>query len=337
MRARGIARSQLGAGVAAPPTPVGRGQERCGIAGRQGGALSVCVDFTLPQTATAGVRKAWRDARGHEWADVELDVRWEDWSAGSDTRVALDGSARQQPDVRLPLAPSNPSAVPPVQRRCVRERLLDRVERGDGVVVIPAVALAAPRALTLRRCDRLDADALERDTDVAVRGCSRSRSERCRSSARGTPAAPVRGVRSLRVEILGVIVASQLASTGCDPCGPPAEPLVTVEVVISQNVQPRETDYLHLEMQNAAGAHVTSYHVPVASIESFPFEHLLGNCDGTPQQSGTFTIRGWLSLQRYDAIAPAPTDPQDQTTVAVVCRNDGCYAAGAVALEITAP
>ncbi len=124
-------------------------------------------------------------------------------------------------------------------------------------------------------------------------------------------------------------------SAGCDPCGPSAEPLVSTEVVIAQEVQPRQDDYLHLEMLNAAGEHVTSYDRPVSSIDSFPFEHLLGNCDGTPQQSGMFTIRGWLSLQPY-ATEPAPGDPQDQTTVAVVC-DDACEAAGPVALLIRRP
>ena len=91
VRARGTATSQLGPGVAAPPMPVAAGQERCGTAGGAPGVLSACIDFNLPQTATVGVRKAWRDRRGRERGDLELDVRWEDWSDGSVTRVEVDG------------------------------------------------------------------------------------------------------------------------------------------------------------------------------------------------------------------------------------------------------
>lgn len=47
-------------------------------------ALAACVDIDLPQTATVGVRYVMRDAAGNEKADVELDVRWEDWDSKCD-------------------------------------------------------------------------------------------------------------------------------------------------------------------------------------------------------------------------------------------------------------
>jgi len=54
-------------------------------------ALKACVYFSLPQTASFGARWIYRDATGAEVADMEVDVRWEDWSAVSDYRVVVDG------------------------------------------------------------------------------------------------------------------------------------------------------------------------------------------------------------------------------------------------------
>jgi long-chain fatty acid transport protein len=54
------------------------------------GAIKTCVDFTLPQTASVGARWVFRDGAGLEAGDVELDVKWEDWSAGSITQNTSD-------------------------------------------------------------------------------------------------------------------------------------------------------------------------------------------------------------------------------------------------------
>ena len=85
-------------------------------AGGQENALKSCIDFDLPQTATLGVR--WviaRDASGEgpagagsggrEIADIELDVKWENWSSSSasDYDVVVDG---QSNDTGLPLRPT---------------------------------------------------------------------------------------------------------------------------------------------------------------------------------------------------------------------------------------
>lgn len=91
--------------------PLEAGIEPGCAAGGQEGALKSCVDFDLPQTAALGVR--WiivRDrlggdaARGREVADIELDVKWEDWSSGSasDYNIVVDG---QSDDTGLPLRP----------------------------------------------------------------------------------------------------------------------------------------------------------------------------------------------------------------------------------------
>ena len=81
-------------------------------AGGQLGALESCVDFTLAQTATLGVR--WVIARdtagdtssggpGNEIADIELDIKWEGWSGASDFTVNVDG---QSETTGLPLQTS---------------------------------------------------------------------------------------------------------------------------------------------------------------------------------------------------------------------------------------
>jgi hypothetical protein len=64
-------------------------------AGGVPGALKACVDLTLPQTAAVGARWSFRDGAGNERADVELDVKWEDWSAGSDYEIIVDGQSMQ--------------------------------------------------------------------------------------------------------------------------------------------------------------------------------------------------------------------------------------------------
>jgi long-chain fatty acid transport protein len=52
--------------------------------------LKACVTTKIPQFATLGARYVFRDGAGAEKADVELDLRWENWSAASDTLVVVD-------------------------------------------------------------------------------------------------------------------------------------------------------------------------------------------------------------------------------------------------------
>ncbi len=58
-------------------------------------ALKACIDLDLPQFATVGARYILRGADGREKADIELDVRWENWGStdASDTQVRVDGKA----------------------------------------------------------------------------------------------------------------------------------------------------------------------------------------------------------------------------------------------------
>lgn len=65
----------------------------------QGGtpeALSMCLFLDLPQTASAGARYIIATHPRHgELADIELDVKWEDWSSASDYRVRVNGMSEQ--------------------------------------------------------------------------------------------------------------------------------------------------------------------------------------------------------------------------------------------------
>jgi long-subunit fatty acid transport protein len=57
-------------------------------------ALKTCVNFSLPQQAGGGARWIWRQA-GEERADVEMNVVWENWSAGtaSEYELIVDGKS----------------------------------------------------------------------------------------------------------------------------------------------------------------------------------------------------------------------------------------------------
>lgn len=75
-------------GVGTEPIP--DDQVRCAPGGREG-ALKICFDLKIAQSAQAGGRYIFRDAAGKERADIELDVRWEDWSASADNQITADG------------------------------------------------------------------------------------------------------------------------------------------------------------------------------------------------------------------------------------------------------
>lgn len=54
-------------------------------------AVKACVTVKIPQTVAVGARWVKRDAKQREVMDVELDVRWEQWSAASDYEIVVDG------------------------------------------------------------------------------------------------------------------------------------------------------------------------------------------------------------------------------------------------------
>jgi long-chain fatty acid transport protein len=82
--------------------PVPDAQAVCAAGGSRG-AISTCVDTTIPQTATVAGRYVLRDEDRDEVGDVELDVRWENWSAASDTVVHADG---QNHALAVPIQPA---------------------------------------------------------------------------------------------------------------------------------------------------------------------------------------------------------------------------------------
>lgn len=65
-------------------------ETECATGGKLG-ALKACVSADMAQSASLGGRWILRDASGRERADVELDVKWENWSAASTTKVQVDG------------------------------------------------------------------------------------------------------------------------------------------------------------------------------------------------------------------------------------------------------
>lgn len=82
--------------------PVPADQVQCATGGAVG-AIKTCVDFAMPQTATAGVRLISRDRHGREVGDIEVDLRWENWSGASEQRLVMDG---QNSVVATPLEPT---------------------------------------------------------------------------------------------------------------------------------------------------------------------------------------------------------------------------------------
>jgi long-chain fatty acid transport protein len=95
IRATGNATADLGARL-------GIGDDRAAIypvadefaaceAGGTPSALKTCLSINLPQTFAIGARFVFRDAMGAERGDIELDGKWENWSAASDIDVTVDG------------------------------------------------------------------------------------------------------------------------------------------------------------------------------------------------------------------------------------------------------
>jgi long-subunit fatty acid transport protein len=67
---------------------------QCGKGGTQA-ELKACVKLVLPMSAQLGGRYKLRDGAGKEQGDIELDLRWENWSAAKDIQVVVDGHAGQ--------------------------------------------------------------------------------------------------------------------------------------------------------------------------------------------------------------------------------------------------
>ncbi|HUH01220.1 MAG TPA: outer membrane protein transport protein [Kofleriaceae bacterium] len=95
--AKGSGSSQIGSSLGLPGMPefvVPPDDQfaQCAPGGVDQNNLKACLTLHLPQTATIGARWILRDGE-REKGDVELDVRWEDWSAASDVRVMVDGQS----------------------------------------------------------------------------------------------------------------------------------------------------------------------------------------------------------------------------------------------------
>ncbi len=99
MKASGTGTSVLGSelGVGGVPDMIVPLPAGMGICSQEAGTLSAlkaCVETGLPQSVHAGVRLIFRDAAGVERGDVELDVKWENWSQEPYIRVDVDGQSQ---------------------------------------------------------------------------------------------------------------------------------------------------------------------------------------------------------------------------------------------------
>jgi long-subunit fatty acid transport protein len=83
--------------------PVADSKAACGHGGTVA-QLKTCIDFGLPRKAQLGGRYIFRDGRGRERADLELDLRWEGHNADSDITVIVDG--QDSSALHLPLKPT---------------------------------------------------------------------------------------------------------------------------------------------------------------------------------------------------------------------------------------
>ena len=83
--------------------PVADSQAACAPGGTVA-QLKTCIDFDLPRRAQLGGRYIFRDGRGRERADIELDGRWEGHNASSDVLVTVDG--KDSSPLQLPLKPT---------------------------------------------------------------------------------------------------------------------------------------------------------------------------------------------------------------------------------------
>ncbi len=93
IRAKGIGVAQPGSGVLIEGLDVLEPKTdepyACGSGGTIVGFVT-CVETSLPQVATIAGRWIFRDAKGGERADIELDLQWEDWSAASTITNLVD-------------------------------------------------------------------------------------------------------------------------------------------------------------------------------------------------------------------------------------------------------
>jgi len=148
-------------GMVTEIVPVADADARCATGGAVG-AIKTCVDMSLPQTATMGMRWIRRDADGTELGDLEFNVRWENWAAVDEYRVLMDGR--------------NSAVDGPVNETIGKHGYQDvysvrlggstRYSRGDGFLEI-RYGIAYETAATPVSWTRLDVDAGERFTAAA--------------------------------------------------------------------------------------------------------------------------------------------------------------------------
>jgi len=138
--------------------PVPDDQAKCAPGGAIG-AIQTCLNMKMPATATAGMRLIKRDRKGREQADIEFDLRWENWSAADDYTVIIDGM--------------NSAVATPVEETHMKHGYQDvysfrlgassRIERNKRAYELRC-GVAYETAATPRSWTRLDTDTAERYT-----------------------------------------------------------------------------------------------------------------------------------------------------------------------------
>ncbi|MEZ4399540.1 MAG: outer membrane protein transport protein [Kofleriaceae bacterium] len=182
--ARGTSTALLGAALREPQPgvtnynePVPDGQARCAPGGTRD-ALATCATIpALPQVATVAARYLVRDPDGAPLGDVEVDVRWEQWSRATDYRIVVDGQNHLLGS-RLNDTVVRHGLVDTWSIRLGLEGLIDRrrpttvARRGRAADVAGALwhlrgGLAYDTAAAPPSWTRLDLDGLERFTAAA--------------------------------------------------------------------------------------------------------------------------------------------------------------------------
>jgi long-subunit fatty acid transport protein len=153
--------------IVVPPEEAGQ-KAQCKAGGTRQD-LSACVDLVIPQAAQLGVRYVFRRGGGGgdggvggaagERGDLELDVRWENWSQATNVDVLVDGVTAQDVDPLVIVKDLKPTRLRHGFRDVIAVRLggswqLGRVDLRGGLSYDSA---AAPTSWT-----RLDLDGTDR-------------------------------------------------------------------------------------------------------------------------------------------------------------------------------
>jgi uncharacterized membrane protein YtjA (UPF0391 family) len=189
--------------------------------------LKACVTTKIPQFATLGARYVFRDGAGAEKADVELDLRWENWRSLPDPGGERHGPSHGRPGVRL----RHGAAV------------MDARRHGREGAVHPDAGRRLRAVVAARRCRRRVRDRARADRDG--RRHHRGQPRAARSGAAGVPVqfpdVLPHERRDVQLELLPRIARGhgEVLTSARGPCGrdTACAPASTRSLLISENTQ----------------------------------------------------------------------------------------------------